>query len=88
MTSPRPCANPRPARPQARRPLSTDPGLKTMPPNARRLLAALRRCTPPELAPCLMNCGMDRRRPEANLSRYPTAPSSCQRTANLDHTCR
>ena len=51
--------------------------------------AAVARCAPPELAGCLMNCGvMDASCPEDCLSRYPVDPSDCSRDSSRDTRCR
>lgn len=50
---------------------------------------AVARCAPPELAGCLMNCGMmDASCPEGCLDRYPPDPSDCSREAPRDSQCR
>ncbi len=50
---------------------------------------AVARCAPPELAGCLMNCGlMDASCPEGCLSRYPVDPSDCSRDPSRDTNCK
>ncbi len=49
---------------------------------------AVARCAPPQLASCLMGCGMDGNCPEQCLSSYPPDPSSCTRVPGNDGQCQ
>ncbi len=51
-------------------------------------LDAVRRCVPPELAPCMMRCGlMDMNCPDKCLSQFPMDPSGCRREPSRDGQC-
>lgn len=50
---------------------------------------AVAQCAPPQLASCLISCGMtDFQCPESCLSQYPPDPSACSRQAGRDGDCR